>query len=227
MIIFTSGVTFESDTPMETSERANGRFREHFIVTVKGDYDTVKSIFTSGEDYVVREIQINDETGEEILVDWDKSIFDQCASIRDNMDGTFTVDMYQLSGDEKVAQSFAVYVPDNIAAAHPEMYKAWKANKEYKTGDRVSHGGKVYKATQDHTSQAQYPPETIAAYWTPLDVEHSGTADDPIHAVAGMEYKEGFYYYDSTTGKVYICTRSETLHYLPSQLVGQYFEVVA
>lgn len=227
MIIFNSGLTFESDTPIESSERKNGRIREHFVVTVVGDYETVKNIFTSGEDYVVRETQINDETGEEVLVDWDKSAFDQCASIRDNMDGTFTVDMYQLSSDEKIAQSIAVYAPDNVAAAHPELYKPWKANKDYKTGDRHSSAGKVYKCTQDHTSQAQYPPELLPAYWTPLDVEHAGTSEDPIHASRGMEYKEGFYYYDSEDGKVYICTRSETLHYMPHELIGHYFEVAA
>lgn len=227
MIIFNSGMTFESDTPIESSERKNGRIREHFVVTVAGDYETVKAIFTSGEDYVVRETQINDETGEEVLVDWDKSAFDQCASIRDNMDGTFTVVMYQLSGDEKIAQSFAVYAPDSVAAAHPEMYKSWRAKQNYKTGDRVSRVNKVFKAKQNHTSEEHYPPELLPAYWTPLDVEHTGAAEDPIHASRGMEYKEGLYYYDSEDGKVYICTRSETLHYMPHELIGHYFAVAA
>ena len=54
---------------------------------------------------------------------------------------------------------------------------------------------------------------------------------DPIPAVAGMEYEYGKYY--SEDGTIYICQRTGeaaggkiTLHYLPSQLVGQYFEVV-
>ena len=58
-----------------------------------------------------------------------------------------------------------------------------------------------------------------------------GTIDDPIPAVAGMEYVYGKYYIEGET--VYICKRTGeaeggtiVLQFLPSQLVGQYFEVV-
>ena len=57
------------------------------------------------------------------------------------------------------------------------------------------------------------------------------TIDDPIPAVAGMEYVYGKYYIEGETA--YICKRTGeaeggmiVLQFLPSQLVGQYFEVV-
>ena len=55
-----------------------------------------------------------------------------------------------------------------------------------------------------------------------------GTIDNPITAAAGMRYFKDKYYLDG--GKIYKCTRDDSngqgtiLHYLPSQLVGIYFE---
>lgn len=52
-----------------------------------------------------------------------------------------------------------------------------------------------------------------------------GTIDDPIPAVLNMRYELGKYY--SEDGKVYLCTRDTEIPvaYLPSQLLGVYFEV--
>ena len=68
--------------------------------------------------------------------------------------------------------------------------------------------------------------------WTVIDVTHAGTIDDPIPAVAGMEYVYGKYYIEGET--VYICKRigeaeggTIVLQFLPSQLVGQYFEIAS
>lgn len=62
-------------------------------------------------------------------------------------------------------------------------------------------------------------------------VEHGGTLEDPIPAVASMEYIKGKYYIED--GTIYLMNRqgmaegeSIVLHYTPSQLVGIYFEVV-
>ena len=65
----------------------------------------------------------------------------------------------------------------------------------------------------------------------PVKITHAGTIDDPIPAVAGMEYVYGKYYIEGET--IYICKRTGeaeggtiVLQFLPSALVGQYFEVV-
>ena len=59
----------------------------------------------------------------------------------------------------------------------------------------------------------------------------TGTIDEPIPAARGMEYEYGKYYLDPEDEKTYLCKRlNETgtivLHYLPHELIGQYFEVV-
>ena len=97
--------------------------------------------------------------------------------------------------------------------------------------NRYQDNGKLYKCIQPHTTQADWRPESTPALWTLIDVTHAGTIDDPIPAVAGMEYTKGLYYIED--GVIYLMNRqgmaegeSITLYYLPSQLVGQYFEVV-
>ena len=66
-----------------------------------------------------------------------------------------------------------------------------------------------------------------------VDVTHAGTAEDPIPAVRSMEYEYGKIYLDPEDGKLYLCKRTGeadgstiTLHYLPHELIGNYFEVV-
>ena len=75
-------------------------------------------------------------------------------------------------------------------------------------------------------------PVEAKSIWTAIDVVHTGTIDDPIPAVAGMQYVYGKYYIEGKT--VYICKRTGeaeggtiVLQFLPSQLVGQYFEIAS
>ena len=126
---------------------------------------------------------------------------------------------------------------DQTAARAVELYPSWAEGIEItqdmidKGQNRYQFGGKLYKCIQAHTTQADWTPDITPALWTVIDVTHAGTIDDPIPASAGMEYVYGKYYIEGET--VYICKRigeaeggTIVLHYLPSQLVGQYFEVV-
>lgn len=85
---------------------------------------------------------------------------------------------------------------------------------------------RLYRAIQPHTAQEGWEPEKTPALWEYIDMEHAGTIDDPIPAVLNMEYFNGKYYTED--GKLYLCTRDSDmpLAYLPSQLVGTYFEEV-
>lgn len=66
------------------------------------------------------------------------------------------------------------------------------------------------------------------SHWEPITVGEDGTIDNPITAAAGMRYYKDKYYLDG--GKIYRCTRDDNngqgtiLYYVPSQLVGIYFE---
>ena len=78
-----------------------------------------------------------------------------------------------------------------------------------------------------HKKQSDWVPgiETSSLFVV-IDEEHAGTLDDPIPAAANMIYYEGKYYDEE--GTLYLCTRDSEvpLQYLPSQLVGHYFELV-
>ena len=120
---------------------------------------------------------------------------------------------------------------DNTALTGIELYPVWAVGIVVAKDSRYQYNGKLYKCIQPHTTQADWTPDITPALWTVIDVTHAGTIDDPIPAVAGMEYTKGLYYTEN--GVIYLMNRqgmaegeSITLYYLPSQLVGQYFEVV-
>ena len=118
---------------------------------------------------------------------------------------------------------------DADAAKNPILFLPWEADTKYAGGDRRRHGGKVYKCLQAHTSQADWEPPAVPALWLVVNVSSPGTIDDPIPASRGMEYEYGKYYLDPEDGKTYLCKRLNeagtiVLHYLPHELIGQYFE---
>lgn len=137
----------------------------------------------------------------------------------------------------RALKAFAQTVPDEQAATFPSLYDKWKPGEVVKPGDRRydTVTEKVYKVNDGmgHTTQEDWPPHLTPAMWTVIDVAHSGTEADPIPASRGMEYTYGLYYTDPEDGKLYICKRTGatdgdkiTLHFLPHELVGQYFEEV-
>ena len=121
---------------------------------------------------------------------------------------------------------------DNTALTGIELYPVWAVGIAVAKDSRYQYNGKLYKVVQAHTTQADWTPDVTPALWTVIDVTHAGTIDDPIPAVAGMEYVYGKYYIEGET--VYICKRTGeaeggtiVLQFLPSQLVGQYFEIAS
>lgn len=120
---------------------------------------------------------------------------------------------------------------DEQAATIPTLYPLWFAGEKVKANDRRLYEERLYKCIQEHTTQADWTPDKTPSLWVVLDVAHAGTLDDPIPAARGMEYEYGLYYFDSEDGNIYLCKRlNETgtivLHYMPHELVGQYFELV-
>ena len=117
------------------------------------------------------------------------------------------------------------------ALTMPSMYPMWAPDTPYggEGEPRIVRRpeGKLYRIRQAHTSQTGWEPENTPAMWEYIDVEHAGTIDDRIPAILNMAYFKGKYY--SEAGALYLCTRDSEvpMAYLPSQLVGQYFEVVA
>lgn len=136
-------------------------------------------------------------------------------------------------------------VPGEVALSVQSMYNVWEADKRYgydgcekivKVPNLSSNFGDpylLYRCNQPHTSQADWKPQITPALWTRIDKSHGGGESDPIPATRGMEYVYGKYYLDPEDEKIYLCKRTGepeggtiTLHYLPHELIGHYFEEV-
>lgn len=133
-------------------------------------------------------------------------------------------------------EAIAQYVPDKEAPTYKTLYPTWESyiEKSLAAGIKVRYQDKLYKTAQEISVVLENQPPSLAtaALYTAIDETHAGTKEDPIPAVAGMEYEKGKYYSDG--GKLYLMNRQGmndgdkiTLYYLPSQLVGQYFEEAA
>ena len=138
---------------------------------------------------------------------------------------------------EKAAQSLS----DSDGLKAKVLYPRWEklvqlGSVTAPAGFRFTHGGNLYKCVNANpTFQADWVPGVgTAALYVRIDEAHAGTLADPIPAARSMEYTYGLYYSDPEDGKVYLCTRTGeadggtiTLHYLPHELVGLYFEEVS
>ena len=125
-------------------------------------------------------------------------------------------------------------IADEIALNYVELYPNWEKHigKELNVGERIEYNGKLYKVITAHTTQETWSPDVSATLFEPIDVVNDGTLTNPIIAAAGMTYFKDKYYLDETDGKIYLCTRDDSngngtvLHFMPSALVGTYFEAV-
>lgn len=132
---------------------------------------------------------------------------------------------------------------DEVALQAKELYplfdniKGTWQKKGFKCRFEVDGVMHLFKLTcEDQTEQGtyiaeNYTPTDAAAIWTAIDETHAGTLEDPIPAAAGMAYEYGKYYTEGET--IYLCNREGgkegdvyRLDFLPSALIGHYFEVV-
>ena len=122
-------------------------------------------------------------------------------------------------------------IAEEMALNYVALYPNWKIGKALSVGERIEYEGKLYKVVQTHTTQESWTPDLTPSLFEPIDVVNEGTLANPIVAAAGMCYFKDKYYLDETNGKIYLCTRDDSngngtvLHFVPSALVGTYFEV--
>lgn len=80
----------------------------------------------------------------------------------------------------KALQMFAYSLTDEQAMEVVAVYDPWVVGKNYKKGDFLTFGvngvgdPQLYKANQDHVSQADWPPDNNPALYTPIGLDDSG-----------------------------------------------------
>lgn len=120
-------------------------------------------------------------------------------------------------------------ITDEDALKRPLLVYAWESyiGKSLTNGQIVSYNDTLYRVRQDISAVLadQYPSLDTAALYEAIEVEASGTADDPIAYVPPMEIFNGKYY--TQGGVKYLCTRDSgtALSHDLSALVGLYVEV--
>lgn len=125
----------------------------------------------------------------------------------------------------QLIERIAVTLDDETALTGVELFPMWAIGRSYAAGDRVQHGGALYKVLQDHTSQDGWEPENAPSLWTEICESHAGTLTDPIPYSGNMALEAGKYY--SQDGAVYLCTRDTVnpVYNALADLVGLYVEV--
>ena len=101
---------------------------------------------------------------------------------------------------------------------------------------RRTYNERLWRLKKAHAKQASWYPGAEGTLWEEVIEGHAGTLEDPIPVpdsvnVSGFTYEYGKYYKDGD--QIYLAKRTgkndgetEILFYKPSQLVGQYFELV-
>lgn len=60
---------------------------------------------------------------------------------------------------------------DEVATAVPELFERWESGTEYKTGDRRTYNGILYKCLLDHISQDDWTPDVAVSLWVRTSAE--------------------------------------------------------
>ena len=64
---------------------------------------------------------------------------------------------------------------DEQALSVPVLYPAWRSGVYYVTGQRVLHGGVLYKALQDHTSKDDWTPDAAPSLFAKVLIPDAET----------------------------------------------------
>ena len=122
----------------------------------------------------------------------------------------------QLSAAAKLYVQAATDVPDETALEMPDLFKTWEevleAGKTVAENSIINDGGTLYRVVAEGgvLPQEHQPPhgEGMLAVYRPIDTAHTGTLEDPIPWVYGMDCTEGLYY--SYNATVYLCKANMT-----------------
>ena len=130
-------------------------------------------------------------------------------------------------------QAIDTTIDDVTALSMPDFFKTWQEvlneGKELAANRIINKDGTLYRVVQAVNPAEMQPPdaEGMLAVYRPIQDGHTGTADDPIPYIYGMDTTEGSYYrYDN---KIYLCNSTMTPCVWPPDTAGlwQWTEVTA
>ena len=116
----------------------------------------------------------------------------------------------------RALQMFAVTLTDDQAMEVATVYPVWENGKTYTAGTILRHGQngvgdpQLYRVAQEHTSQADWPPEATPALYTAIGLTSDGYpiwsrptgAHDAFNTGDIVDYK-GILYKSLIDGNVY------------------------
>ena len=80
---------------------------------------------------------------------------------------------------------------DEQALSVPVLYPAWRSGVAYVTGQRVLHGGVLYKALQDHTSQDDWTPDAAPSLFAKVLIPDAETIPEWVQPDSTNPYSKG------------------------------------
>ena len=80
---------------------------------------------------------------------------------------------------------------DEQALSVPVLYPAWQSGVDYVTGQRVLHGGVLYKALQDHTSQDDWTPDAAPSLFAKVLIPDAETIPEWEQPDSTNPYSKG------------------------------------
>ena len=80
---------------------------------------------------------------------------------------------------------------DEQALSVPVLYPAWRSGVNYVTGQRVLHGGVLYKALQDHTSQDDWTPDAAPSLFAKVLIPDAETITEWEQPDSTNPYSKG------------------------------------
>ena len=102
----------------------------------------------------------------------------------------------------KLIEQLAITLDDETALTGVELFPMWAIGMAYAAGDRVQHGGTLYKCVQAHTSQADWTPDATPALWVVVSIDEYPEWVQPTGAHDAYNTGDKVSY----NGKRYVCT---------------------
>ena len=108
----------------------------------------------------------------------------------------------------KLIEQLAVTLDDETALTGVELFPMWAIDIAYAIGDRVQHGGTLYKCVQAHTSQADWTPDATPALWVVVSIDEYPEWVQPTGAHDAYNTGDKVSY----NGKHYVCTADANIY---------------